>query len=283
MRSFFEKLTTDNLYPRDNTAMAGDPFYKDHWVTIDQDRLDQYQRMFQWSPASSSLYEPAGIETGHVVADFGCGPGHTAVEIAKWVGSNGHVHALDINSEFITQTQRNAKLAGVNERVTAHRCDGSVLPLLDGSLDRLTTRNTIIYVDEPEHTIREFRRVLKSGGRVHAIEGDWPMMVVEPIPSKDWNTFIEAAGHACRTPDIGRKLHGLMARIGFCDIDVKVITRPDIDGRLLPMIKNMSGYAQRSGTLNDKDVAGIVSSIEQAISDGDYLALAPQFVVTATA
>ena len=75
---------------------AGDPFYKDHWINIDQDRLDRYERMFQWNPATSALYEPADIRAGHIVADFGCGPGYTAIEIAKWVGPGGHVHALDI-------------------------------------------------------------------------------------------------------------------------------------------------------------------------------------------
>ena len=120
------------------------------------------------------------------------------------------------------------------------------MPLPDKSLDRLTTRNTIIYVDDPERTIREFQRVLKIGGRVHAIEGDWPMMVVEPIPSNDWAAVVSAASHACRTPDIGRKLHGFLPRVGFSDIDVQVITRPDTDGRLVPMIRNMAAYAREN-------------------------------------
>src|SRR5215469_7891979 len=107
--------------------------------------------MFQWNPASLALYEPADIRPGHIVADFGCGPGHTATEI-------------------------------------------------------------------------EFRRVLRAGGRVHAIEGDWPMMVIEPVPSKDWAALVNAASRACRTPDIGRKLYGLMGRAGFSDISVQVIT-----------------------------------------------------------
>ncbi len=238
--------------------------------------------MFQWNAASSALYEPADIRLGHIVADFGCGPGHTAIEIAKWVGSGGHVHALDINSDFVAQSRKNANAAGVGDRVTAHQCDGSILPLPDESLDRLTTRNTIIYVDDPERTIREFRRVLGAGGRVHAIEGDWPMMVIEPVPFKDWVAFVNAASHACRTPDIGRKLYGLMGLAGFSDIDVQVVTRPDTDGRLLPMIKNMAGYARGSGKTNDAVIEKILSTIEQAISAGSYLALAPQFVVTAT-
>jgi len=238
--------------------------------------------MFQWSPASSVLYEPADIGPGHIVGDFGSGPGHTAIEIARWVGVDGHVHALDINSDFVSQTRDNANAAGVGDRVTAHQCDGSALPLPDESLDRLTTRNTIIYVDDAQTTIREFWRVLRTDGKVHAIEGDWPMMIVEPVPAKNWASLVDAASHACRTPDIGRKLYGLMASAGFSEIDVQVVTRPDTDGRLLPMIKNMAGYAQNSGKMSDAEIAEILTTIDQAISEASYLALAPQFVVTAT-
>ena len=134
--------------------MPDDPFYKDHWVTIDDERLDRYQRMFEWNHGSAVLYESADIRAGHVVAEFGCGPGHTAVEIARWVGAEGHVHALDINTAFIALTRENATRAGVGDRVTAHRSDGSELPLPDGSVDRVTTRNTLIYVDDPRATGR---------------------------------------------------------------------------------------------------------------------------------
>ncbi len=206
--------------------MTSDPFYKDHWINIDRDRLDRYQRMFQWNPDSSILYEPADIGPGHIVGDFGSGPGHTAIEIATWVGADGHVHALDINSGFVSQTIDNAVAAGVSNNVSAHQCDGSTLPLPDGSLDRLTTRNTLIYVDNAEYTICEFRRVLRTGGKVHAIEGDWPMMIVEPVSNKTWSTLVDAASHACRTPDIGRKLYGLMMLAGFSDIMFRSLPDP---------------------------------------------------------
>ena len=55
---------------------------------------------------SLALYEPADIRPGHIVAEFGCGSGYTAVEIAKWIGPGGHVHALDINADFVAQTYR---------------------------------------------------------------------------------------------------------------------------------------------------------------------------------
>ena len=260
--------------------MADNPFYKSHWVTIDDERLNRYQSLFEWNPSSAVLYERADIKVGHIVADFGCGSGHTAIEIANWVESEGHVHALDINTDFVAQTRENAIKAGVDDRITAYQCDGSELPLPDESLDRMTTRNTLIYVDDPMVTLGEIRRVLRTDGKVHAIEGDWPMMVVEPVPTKIWNAFISAAAHACQTPNIGRKLSGLLARSDFRDIDVQVITRPDMEGRLLPMIKDMAGYAKESGKMANEEVDGVLYTLNQALNEGTYLVLAPQFVVT---
>lgn len=260
--------------------MTDTPFYRDHWVAIDDERLDRYQRMFEWNPASKVLYDAADIRSGHVVADFGCGPGHTAIEIANWVRPEGHVHALDINTAFVTQTRENATRAGVEDRITAHLSDGSELPLSDSSLDRVTTRNTLIYVDDPMVTLGEFKRVLRPGGKMHAIEGDWPMMVVEPVSTKTWQTLVSAAAHACRTPDIGRKLTGLLARLDFHDIDVQVITRPDTTGRLLPMISNMVGYALDSGDMAEAEIDLILSTLDQALTNNTYLVLAPQFIVT---
>jgi len=108
------------------------------------------------------------------------------------------------------------------------------------------------------------------------------MMVIEPVPCQEWAALVNAATYACRTPDIGRKLYGLMGRASFSDISVLVVVRPDIDGRLLPMIKNMAGYARTSEKINHGDIEKVLTIIEQAVMDGRYLGLVPQFVVTAT-
>ena len=261
--------------------MTRNTFCQEHWVNIDPERLDRYQRMFQWNPASAPLYAPADIRPGHVVAEFGCGPGHTAVEIATWVGPHGHVHALDINADFVAQARRNADAASVGDRVTTHLCEGSTLPLPPTSVDRLTVRNTLIYVDDPDATLRECRRVLRSAGKLHAIEGDWPMMVIEPAPTADWAALVSAASRGCRTPDIGRKLPAFLRRAGFLAVDVQLVTRPDTEGRLLPMINTIADYARGSGTIGDAEIDRLLFSIKRARAEGSYLFLAPQFVVTA--
>ena len=259
--------------------MSGAPFYKEHWVKIEAERLERYQSMFGWNPASKPLYDLADIHVNQVVADFGCGPGHTAVELARWVGPKGHVHALDINQDFIDQSHLNARKAGFSDRITSHLSDGLSLPFQAGALDRVTTRNTLIYVDDPKTTLAEFHRALRIGGKVHAIEGDWTMMVAEPMPAKTWTAIVDAAAYACRTPDIGRKLTGLLSQSEFIDIELEVVTRPDMEGRLLPMILNMAGYARESGQMDAAEIDKAMCTLEQGLADRAYLILAPQFVV----
>ena len=244
--------------------------------------MAKYRTGFAWNPIAKPMYEPARIMPGHVVADFGCGPGHTAVEIAKWVGSEGHVHALDINAEFLEQVHENAQRSGFQDQITAHLSDGKSLPFEDTSLDRVTARNTIMYVDDPVATFRDFHRVLRPGGVAHAIDGDWYAMVAEPVDRELWMGFVEAASHACSNADMGRKLFGAFRAAGFEDVEVQVITNADTEGRLMPMVENMAKYARLSNTMDTRQIDEVVSTLQEALENGKYLVCSPQFVVTGT-
>jgi hypothetical protein len=90
-----------------------------------------------------------------------------------------------------------------------------------------------------------------------------------------------AAGRGCRTPDIGRKLPGLLRHAGFSAVDLQLVTCPDTEGRLLPMIRTIADYARGGGRISEAEIDRILSAIEQARADGSYLFLAPQFVVAA--
>jgi ubiquinone/menaquinone biosynthesis C-methylase UbiE len=261
--------------------MTDTGLFMDHWVDIDPERMARYETMYEWSSAAETFYAPADIGAGQTVADFGCGPGHTAIEFAKRVGPSGHVHALDIKAEFVARAQERAEKAGLGDRITAHLLEGNRLPLPDAGLDRVTARNTIVYVYDPVATFEEFRRALKPGGIAHAIESDWSLTLVEPVPTGDWAEVIRAASWAWRTPEVGRKLHGFAHRAGFSDVTVQVLTKPDMEGRLLGMIKTVTGYARKSGTFDPARVDAILQTVERGVADGTYLAVTPQFLVTA--
>ena len=44
----------------------------------------------------------------------------------------------------------------------------------------------------------------------------------------------------------------------------------------------LAGYAREAGTLAEMDIQAVVEQVEQAVEDGTYLAINPQFMVTAT-
>jgi len=257
--------------------------FQKHWLDIDPERMTRYETMFQWNPATAHFYTAAEIGEGQVVADFGCGPGHAAIEFAKWVGPTGRVHALDINEEFIRRTRSRAARHGVEERVTAHLLEDARLPIPNASLDRVVARNTIIYVDDPLFTFTEFRRALRRRGIAHAIEGDWRLTAVKPVPTQEWQSLIEAASWTWPRPEIGRELYGIARAAGFRKVTIQVLTNPDTTGRLLGMIDTVADYARSSGKLQLEQIDSVVKQIRKGVEDGTYLAIVPQFIVTAEA
>ena len=279
-RLFPRNVVLAALVSGGTSDMTTDPFYKAHWRNIEPGRMFAYRKGFGWDAATERLYRPLDISEGQTIADFGCGPGKVAVELARRVGPKGRVHAIDINAEFLEVTLENAADAQVSERVTAHQSDGAALPLPDASLDRITARNTIMYVDDPVTTLREFHRALRPGGLAHAIEGDWYMMVAEPVEHDRWREFVKAASHACRNADMGRKLFGALAQAEFQDIEISLTANPDTNGRLIGMIRNMAKYALESGAIDARRVESILQEIAQAQADGTYLVASPLFIAT---
>lgn len=262
--------------------MSQDTYYKDHWVEIEPERLDRYEAQFVWGPRGDRLLAPAAITDGHQVADYGCGPGYLSVELARRVRAAGHVHAFDINADFVDRTRAKVTAEGLADRVTVTHLQGDMLPLDDDTLDRLVIKNVMVYVDDPLASFREFRRVVKPGGKVHAIDSDFYMAAFDPISVEDWRAVLDAGIHAFRTPAIGRKMYRLAKEAGFSDVVVEVISSPDTSGRMLNFIKNLASYAREGGAHDEEVVQRVVDVATRAVDDGTFFALNPQFLVTAT-
>ena len=102
-------------------ATSTETYYRDHWLSVEPERLEAYERMFVWRKELEPLLAPAQIAEGLSVVDYGYGPGHLSVELARRVGRGGRVHALDINSEFLTRTRARADAEGVGEQMSVRR------------------------------------------------------------------------------------------------------------------------------------------------------------------
>ena len=263
--------------------MNAETYYRDHWLEVDPERLEAYEAMFRWRPEMAPLLAPAGICEGQTVVDYGCGPGMLSLELAQRVGESGRVHAVDINDLFLERAEQHADDEKLRERIAFHRIEKDRLPLPGDCVDRVVCKNVLEYVDDPVETLRDFGRVLRPGGRVHAIDSDWGMLAVEPIEPERLARIFAAASIAYKTPLIGRKLYGLMRSAGFEEVRVAVVTGPDTKGRAAPILLNMAKYARESERLPGVEIDEFVRDVENAIESGSYLLVLPQFLVTAVA
>jgi ubiquinone/menaquinone biosynthesis C-methylase UbiE len=119
------------------------------------------------------LIEKIGVEKGMVVADFGIGGGHLAIELAKKVEENGKVFAVDVVSRKLELFQ---SLARANDvfNVEIRRANLEKSSLLESDLcDRITATNLFLQIDKDkwEILLKDIKRVLKQEGK--AVIVDW--------------------------------------------------------------------------------------------------------------
>jgi len=256
-----------------------DTYYRDHWLHVEEDRMARYEAMFQWRDGYEALIAPAAIGTGQVVADYGCGPGGLAVELARRVGPSGRVLAVDINRDFLARTRALCDEQGLGDRVDARQMEGERIPVDDADVDRVVCKNVLEYVPDPEATVREFYRIVKPGGIVHVSDSDWGGVVLEPLGER-FTRLMSAASVAFRTPLIARRLYGMFRSAGFEDVRVQVIANADTSGGLRGVIYNMASYARTSGKIDDAEIADFLADVDRAVEEKTFFALLPQFLVT---
>jgi len=101
---------------------------------------------------------------GSVAADLGCGPGYFTVPMAKRVGQNGKVYAVDSDAKSIQKLREKtgAGLQGVVEARTASAAHVDMVP--DRSVDFVLANGLLCCMSDHEGAIAEIKRILKPTG-----------------------------------------------------------------------------------------------------------------------
>jgi SAM-dependent methyltransferase len=105
------------------------------------------------------------LQPGEHVLDLGSGAGIDVFLAAKRVGTEGRVIGVDMTPEMLQKARANAAKLGI---VQVEFREGRLekLPVVDASIDAVTSNCVINLVPDKATVFREVARVLKPGGRL---------------------------------------------------------------------------------------------------------------------
>lgn len=113
----------------------------------------------------------AGVKPTDVVLDVACGTGDLTEAFAR--AGAARVIGVDFTKEMLeVAVRRRGRMRGRfhPERIEYRLGDAQNLPIRDASVDVVSIAFGIRNVADPERAIREFRRVLRPGGRLVILE-----------------------------------------------------------------------------------------------------------------
>jgi len=106
-----------------------------------------------WSKENLSFLKKAGFSKNQTIVDLGCGPGFTTLDLARIVGPEGKVIAVDRDGErSLSLLEEQARTAGLTN-IETHTCDLLEFKLPPQSVDGIYGRWVLMYI--PEDSVKD--------------------------------------------------------------------------------------------------------------------------------
>ncbi len=150
----------------------------------DRDARDPRRRavtLRRLAPIRDRVLAQAEPLAGATLLDVGTGDGLIGVAALDRVGPAGRVVFSDVSAALLDASRRAVDARGLLERasfVVARAEDLAGIP--DRSVDVITARSVLIYVDDKAGAFASMRRALRPGGRISLFEPINRLMFPEP-------------------------------------------------------------------------------------------------------
>jgi len=156
----------------------------------------------------------AGIQSGEVVVDLGCGAGIDLVLAVERAGSDGRAIGIDFSSRMIERAHQAVAEKGLADRVELHVGDIAKLELPDSIADVVISNCVVNLCPDKDAVYHEAYRILKPGGRL-AISDITLMEEIAPeLRERFQSAGAGCLGGAIAEPDYWR----IVSETGFRDV-----------------------------------------------------------------
>jgi ubiquinone/menaquinone biosynthesis C-methylase UbiE len=204
-----------------NSAASG---WKNWWQVIEKGAQKINDR----------LIELAKIKPGDKVLDLATGIGEPAVTVAKVVGSQGHVLAVDISSQMLAIAKERSTSLGLQGVIEFKESDIESLNLPPLSVDAVLCRWGLMFLPNLDGALTNIFNTLKNGGRIATAVWSSPpktpfvgfpmSIIMREIDVSDLNissgsTNLRVLGPCCLADE--RILKNSLYKAGFKDIRIE--------------------------------------------------------------
>jgi ubiquinone/menaquinone biosynthesis C-methylase UbiE len=154
------------------------------------------------------------VKEGMVVLEPGCAMGFFTLPLARMVGPDGRVIAVDIQSEMLTALERRARKKGLTDRIEIREAGPDSLGVADlaASVDFCSVLHVAHEVPDQARFFSDIANTLKTGAR---------LLVIEPrghVSEEDFGESVSAAEAAglrrIESSDVQGDRKALFERIG---------------------------------------------------------------------
>lgn len=115
------------------------------------------------------MLENLGVKPGMTICDMGCGNGFYSLQLAKMVGNEGKILAVDIQSEMLRLLKARAEEQGIeNIELVLGDIDDPKLP--EGKVDLIMCVDVYHEFSHPEEMLAGMRKSLKPDGMIVMLE-----------------------------------------------------------------------------------------------------------------
>lgn len=136
---------------------------------------------------AAKVIDGADLSQGMTLVDIGTGEGLIAFNAIAQVGDSLQVILTDISKPMLTYAEHIAEQLNIRQQCTFLNCSAENLQAIpSASVDVVTTRSVLAYVENKPAALQEFYRILKPGGRISIAEPIFRDEAINLLAMKNW-------------------------------------------------------------------------------------------------